>query len=753
MPPSILSGAAARVRATAPTNSVRRRHVSKSGFGKRHDAPTRRAAWVRAWPAFPARNVPGGVNAGWRRGDATRARVIDPHPGRGALTAEGEGDDNDERRDRDDEDDALPRRETETLSAADVQRALASATVTHAAGTADDDADDEDGEDDAWFEHLPYILEFSSPIDAVAILDSIDEDIQLAAAAEETAALAEETDADRSTSASDPASSASSQASSQSSSVPSGMNPSSSKKASGEGDEFIGYGALFASIANLGLPALVNSCIEPVISSAETACAGKIGVLYLAALAPSSSLFAFAAEMCFAVSIVVTNTIAKVAAGESRGLNGGSEEEEAAKQRNTITAAVAASFVSGAVLACALAALAGPLLSLMHVPPEVAPIVRTYVAVRALGLPFFAASNAAEGVFIGQRDGVTPMVAWTATGAITLGVIVAAAHPSALGLGLPGSAAAISFGQALTAAWFFRGLAANGWLAWPEGDGEGGVGEVGTSDAGGSSLGAAAGAPTSQVGRRLAAAALACRALWSRSVDVLVESRMLNEIGWMFLGAFSRMGTYAAITASASALGVLPGATHKVALETFWILSFLTEPVFTACNALIPRELHAGRWGSARKLRAALIALSVLLGTLLSCAAFLMTQTAVYSDDPAVTAALSALTTPLAVALGLSAVAYGVEGTIIGCGEVGYLGRTHARDFLLVLLLLKAHSTFPSVAGSGLAGIWWVLAFFQGLRICQHWCHLAMTRPFWEKQADPTTEEAAEADGKALLIA
>ena len=31
--------------------------------------------------------------------------------------------------------------------------------------------DDEDGEDDPWFEHLPYILEFSSPIDAVAILD------------------------------------------------------------------------------------------------------------------------------------------------------------------------------------------------------------------------------------------------------------------------------------------------------------------------------------------------------------------------------------------------------------------------------------------------------------------------------------------------------------------------------------------------------------------------------------------------------
>jgi hypothetical protein len=114
-----------------------------------------------------------------------------------------------------------------------------------------------------------------------------------------------------------------------------------------------------------------------------------------------------------------------------------------------------------------------------------------------------------------------------------------------------------------------------------------------------------------------------------------------------------------------------------------------------------------------------------------------------------VTAALMTLTTPLSVALGLSAIAYGVEGTIIGCGEVGYLGRTHARDFLLVLALLKAHQVFPAIAGSGLSGIWWVLAFFQGLRICQHWFHLAMTRPFWEVQEVEEEEEEV----KALLIA
>ena len=76
--------------------------------------------------------------------------------------------------------------------------------------------------------------------------------------------------------------------------------------------------ALLAQISALGLPALVNSCVEPLLSSAETACAAKIGTVYLAALAPSSSLFAFAAEMCFAMSVVVTTAVAKAAAKAAR---------------------------------------------------------------------------------------------------------------------------------------------------------------------------------------------------------------------------------------------------------------------------------------------------------------------------------------------------------------------------------------------------------------------------------------------------
>jgi Na+-driven multidrug efflux pump len=509
--------------------------------------------------------------------------------------------------------------------------------------------------------------------------------------------------------------------------------------------------ALLAQISALGLPALVNSCVEPLLSSAETACAAKIGTVYLAALAPSSSLFAFAAEMCFAMSVVVTTAVAKAAAKAAKarealrtaaGETSGDADEEtlaadaaaaAATTRRTATAATTTSFFVGAVLAVGLAALADPLLRMMHVPPETAPIVRAYVATRALGLPFFAASNAAEGVYIGHGDGVAPMAAWTCTGAGTMAALLLFAHPHALNWGLPGAAAAIAMGQIATAAWFARGMRKRGWLASSKDVGS--VNNVSASRPG-----------------MFHTALLGCR----DALDVLKRTKMANEIGWMFLGAVSRMGTYAILTASASALGVVPGATHKVALEIFWLLSFLTEPIFTACNALLPRELAQGKIHAARRLRNALVVTAVAVGCLLACAGGFLANMGVFSDDPAVAAALKSLAAPLAASLGLAATAYGVEGTIIGCGQVGYLGRTHCRDFFVVAFLLWAReAAFPG--GGGLAGTWWLLAGFQGLRICQHWFHLWLNKPLLTYSAEAeeaehevvprVAEQAAEPEG------
>ena len=521
--------------------------------------------------------------------------------------------------------------------------------------------------------------------------------------------------------------------------------------------------ALLAQISALGLPALVNSCVEPLLSSAETACAAKMGTVYLAALAPSSSLFAFAAEMCFAMSVVVTTATAKAAAkaakaheafraaagaprarvGETEARLAADAAAAAAATRRVATAATTTSFFVGAALAVGLAALADPLLRLMHVPAGTAPVVRAYVATRAIGLPFFATSNAAEGVHVGRGDGVAPMAAWTCTGAGTAAALALFAHPAALNWGLPGAAAAIALGQIATAAWFARGMRRRGWLsrstdAPPR-----------TEEA--SRVGSRRAKRRSSDGKERGAGALgnsarlACRDAW----DVLRRTNMANEIGWMFLGAVSRMGTYAILTASASKLGVVPGATHKVALEIFWLLSFLTEPIFTACNALLPRELAQGKIHAARRLRDALIVTAMAVGLALACAGGALANLGVFSDDPAVASALQSLAAPLAASLGLAATAYGVEGTIIGCGQVGYLGRTHCRDFFVVAFLLWAReAAFPG--RGGLAGTWWLLAGFQGLRICQHWFHLWWNKPFLTHGAEPEqAPEPERAEGHA----
>ena len=63
------------------------------------------------------------------------------------------------------------------------------------------------------------------------------------------------------------------------------------------------------------------------------------------------------------------------------------------------------------------------------------------------------------------------------------------------------------------------------------------------------------------------AVALACR----DALDVLRRTNMANEIRWMFLGAVSRMGTYAILTGVKPPRGAVPGATTQSRTEIFWL--------------------------------------------------------------------------------------------------------------------------------------------------------------------------------------
>ena len=274
MPRLILSGGVARFGAPAPTNSVRRRHVSKSTIGKHHDAPTAARRGRAHGPRFPrersgrckrrmetrrrdegARHRPAArTRRSHRRGRGGRRR---PTPGR--------------RRRRPRERDALRGGRPARPRVGDRDRHLDRHLDRHANGTANDDADDEDGEDDLWFEHLPYILEVRRP------------STRWPSSTRSTRTCNSRRRRRRPRRASRRRTRIDVR----------GVRPRSLRvpvqKAPGEVDEFIGYGALFASIANLGLSAgqLVHRTDDQLRGDGVR---GKIGVLYLAALAPSSSL-------------------------------------------------------------------------------------------------------------------------------------------------------------------------------------------------------------------------------------------------------------------------------------------------------------------------------------------------------------------------------------------------------------------------------------------------------------------------------
>lgn len=75
--------------------------------------------------------------------------------------------------------------------------------------------------------------------------------------------------------------------------------------------------------------------------------------------------------------------------------------------------------------------------------------------------------------------------------------------------------------------------------------------------------------------------------------------------------------------------------TLQVAYECYFLLSFCTEPMFTAANALMPRFLVRAP-SSAAKLALVLLSTAATVGFVLMTIAALATQNPVFTTDPVV---------------------------------------------------------------------------------------------------------------------
>uniref|UniRef100_A0A7S0WNI1 Protein DETOXIFICATION n=1 Tax=Pyramimonas obovata TaxID=1411642 RepID=A0A7S0WNI1_9CHLO len=423
-------------------------------------------------------------------------------------------------------------------------------------------------------------------------------------------------------------------------------------------------------IAWVGVPEMLSCMVEPLLSLMETVIVGRMGTLFLAALGPGTSIFGVMAELCAVGTIATVSVVSRLTATA-----GGKKQIQ-----NVMDTAVKGSLVGGVAMMIALNLAVWPMLQVLHCDELMVAAVHTYVTVRALGAPAFLISNFLEGCLVGMRDAVTPLKVYARSGVVTAVLMLLLATPVVgCQLGIAGCAVAIATGQVLCTFQFLQVLSRRGLLT----------------------------------------------VQWAAPLNLDLAKSLGESVGIMAIGTFARMGTYVTMTTVATSMGIVEGAVHKVAFESYYLLSFATEPMFTAATSLLPRDLKLSV-ARAGKLRNLLLLGSLVLGVLLAGVSLVATRTTLFSADPAVLSFLQTISPALAVMLLASSLVYSIEGILVGLGDIRYLTTIHCTNFVLMLAYSVAIKTF----NLGMEGMWWGLAGYQCLRLVEHTVRFATTRPF-----------------------
>lgn len=435
------------------------------------------------------------------------------------------------------------------------------------------------------------------------------------------------------------------------------------------------------SVQRIALPLLGAALAEPLLSTIDTAAVGRLALspaTDLAALSINSALFNIIAASTSFFCTATTNLL------------GSHDTEQAAIFNNGLVLALAV----GAVLTVALFALSPAVFrSVYQLEPgsQVFRAARRYMAIRALACPAATATLVGAGVCFGLRDTDTPLVA--------IGIAAAA---NLLGdailvplFGLSGAAAATAVASYTAAVIVVRRLTRRLKPTWR----------------------------------------------WPRARElkpfVSISAALLSGT---LLNSLTYAGTTSIVAADAGNVAAI--ATHQVALQSWWLLSFVSVPLSLAAQSLLPpmavRALGAvaptnTTEGSVTAIEVAaldtwrhvlaLLGLSASLSIVL-CAANCLLATVfapVFSSDKVVRCGLRSILPQLALSQIAINVATALDGAYIGCGRL-----THYVSVSLVSCLATACVFFAG--GSGLGVAWWGMVAFSAVRCLSHTLGLAALR-------------------------
>jgi putative MATE family efflux protein len=368
-------------------------------------------------------------------------------------------------------------------------------------------------------------------------------------------------------------------------------------------------------IVSLAVPAFLALVAEPVFLAADSAIVGHLGTIPLAGLGVAGSVLTAAAGIFVFLAYATTSVVA-------RAMGAGSPT-------TAITAGLDGLWLAlglGAVAAIAVAATADPLSAAFGASAAVHEQATSYLRIGALGLPAMLVLLAVTGALRGLLDTRTPMLVAVVGFSVNIALNLVFIH--GLHWGIAGSAwgtviAQTGMALALTAVLLRQARATRAPLR-------------------------------PHPGRVLAAA--------RTGIPLVVRTLALR--GAILLTVWA-----------AAVLGDAPLAAHQIAATVWTFLAFALDALAIAAQAVVGRDLGAGRVEAARAVMRTLLRAGMLFGLavgVLTAASAGVLPRLFTSDPAAIGYAVPAL---LVVAVGqvVSGYVFVADGVLMGAGDFRYL--------------------------------------------------------------------------------
>ncbi|MGH2826344.1 MAG: MATE family efflux transporter [Actinomycetota bacterium] len=372
------------------------------------------------------------------------------------------------------------------------------------------------------------------------------------------------------------------------------------------------------TILGLALPALAALAADPLYSLTDTAFVGNLGAEELGAVAVGTAAFTASFWLFSFLAYGVTPRVARYV--------GAGDEEGAARIG---VQALLMAITIGVFVTLAGVVFAGPVVRLLGAGPGFEEMAESYLRIRVLSASAVLIAQVGHGWLRGAQDTRLPM--FIAVGGAAINVVLDYALIYPAGMGVQGAAWATVIGQYLAAGAFVIVLMprlTRGGIAWrfdPE----------------------------------------VAKALLRIGADLVVRTGAL-------LGAMTLATTVAA------RMGLDRLGAWQITMQLFLFLSLALDSVAIAAQALVGKHLGAGAHGEAREVSARLMEWGFLVGIGIGLVLFLLRDilASAFSSDESVAAAAAALIAWLAVVQPLSALAFTLDGILIGASDTRFLAKS-----------------------------------------------------------------------------